>query len=95
MRKWPNTIYEKNILIMMALVVSRIPSLVRIPSSSPSSALRIPQIDRGVSRGLLNSMLSDNIKSARVKGSWGWGALSIYNCFLTHWPNFAVPVSEP
>lgn len=36
-----------------------------------SSALCIPQIDRGVSRGLLNSLLCDNIKSARVKGEGG------------------------
>lgn len=45
-------------------------------------------------RGLLNSLLGDNIKSAKVS-MWGRGEqLWIYNCFLTHWPNFAAPVSE-
>lgn len=58
-------LYEKNILIMMALVIEY-PLLHTI-----SSALCIPQIDRGVSRGLLNSLLCDNIKSARVKGEGG------------------------
>lgn len=86
-------LYEKNILtdIMTALVIEY-PLLHTI-----SSALCIPQIDRDNSRELLNSLLSGNIKSAGVKGMGGGGwrrALSVYNCFLTRWPTFPVPVSE-
>lgn len=62
LKKWLNMIYmEKHILIVTALIIEY-PLLHII-----LSALCIPQIDRGVSRGLLNSLLCDNIKSTRVK----------------------------
>ena len=52
-----------------------------------------------MNRGLLNWLLCDYIKSVRARKEKGGRrsgaqALSIYNCFLTHWPNSAVPGSE-
>lgn len=59
----------------------------------------IPQIDTEMNRGLLNWLLCDYINTVRARKDrggrrWGARALSIYNCFLTHWPNSAVPESE-
>lgn len=42
-----------------------------------SSALCVPQIEIGMKRGLLNSLLCDNIKSAKVIVQGGGGAPSI------------------
>lgn len=63
-------LYEKSIQIIIAL---RIEYLLFLHFSS--SALCIPQIDSEMNRGLLKSLLCDNIKSVRVseRGKRGEG----------------------
>lgn len=69
-------LYEKNIQIITALVIE-------YPLFHTSStALCMPKIDIEMDRGLLNSLLCDNIKSARVSGGLGWSGVGVSSKYI-------------